>query len=98
MQKHSEQNNKNDQIDKLLKPKLISPLLAPENQFKQIYKTEHNRSLEVISKAHQNRSKHKLGRLLDVGQLVLMENHSFEDEKSKKLHELRLGPYDVTKN
>ena len=26
-----------------------------------------------------------------------MENHSFEDGKSKKLNELRSGPYDVTK-
>ena len=26
-----------------------------------------------------------------------MENHSFEDGKSKKLHELRSGPYEVTK-
>ena len=72
-------------------------MLARENQFKQIYKTAYNRSLEVNSKAHQNRKKHKLGKLLDVGQLVLMENHSFEDGKSKKLHELRSGPYEETK-
>ena len=26
-----------------------------------------------------------------------MENHSFEDGKSIKLHELRSGPYEVTK-
>ena len=72
-------------------------MLARENQYKQIYKTAYNRSLEVNSKAHQNRSKHKLGKPLDVGQLVLMENQSFEDGKSKKLHELRSGPYEVTK-
>ena len=97
LHKHSEQSSNNDQIDKLLKPKLSSSLLARENQFKQIYKTAYNRSLEVNSKAHQNRNKHKLGKPLDVGQLVLMENHSFEDGKSKKLHELRSGPYEVTK-
>ena len=72
-------------------------MLARENQFNQIYKTAYNRSLEVNSKAHQNRNKHKLGKPLDVGQLVLMENHSFEDGKSKKLYELRSGPYEVTK-
>ena len=72
-------------------------MLARENQCKQIYKTAYNSSLEVNSKAHQNRNKQKLGKLLDVGQLVLMENHSFEDGKSKKLHELRSGPYEVTK-
>ena len=91
-----QQSSKNDQIDKLLKPKISSSLLARENQFKQIYYTAYNRSLEVNSKANRNTSKHKLGRPLDVGQLVLMENHSFEDGKSKNLHELRSGTYEVT--
>ena len=94
---HSEQSSKNDQIDKLLKPKLSSSLLARKNQFKQIYKTAYNRSLHFNSKPHQKRNKHKLGKPSDIGQQVLMENHLFEDGKSKKLHELRSGPYNVTK-
>ena len=72
-------------------------MLARENQFKQIYKTAYNKSREVNSIAHHNRTKYKLGSPLDVGQLVLMEIYSFEDEKSEKLHELRSGPYKVTK-
>ena len=39
LHKHSEQSSKSDQIDKRLKPKLSSSLLARDNQFKQIYKT-----------------------------------------------------------
>ena len=97
LHQHSEQSSKNDQIDKLLKPKLSSSLIARENQFKQFYRTAYKRSLQVNSKPHQNRNKHKLGKPLDVGQLVLMENHSFEDGKSRKLYELRSGPYEVAK-
>ena len=54
-------------------------------------------SLYVNSKAHQNRNKQKLCKPLDIGQIVLMENHSFVDGKFKKLHELRTGPYEDTK-
>ena len=67
-----------------------------ENQFEQTYKNAYKKSLENNNRAHKNRNKHKLGKPLEIGQ-VLMENHQIELGTSKKLHELRSGPYTVAK-
>ena len=53
-------SSKNNQLDKLLRSKLSSSLLARENDFKQIDKTAYNGRIKVNSKAHQNRNIHKL--------------------------------------
>ena len=68
-----------------------------ENQFKQIYNNAYKKSVENNNRAHQHRNKHKLGKPLEVGRKVLMENHQIELGTSKKLHELRSGPYSVAK-
>ena len=68
-----------------------------ENQFKQIYNNSYKKSLENNNRAHKHRNKHKLGKPLEVGQKVLMENHQIELGKSKQLHELRSGPFTVEK-
>ena len=49
-----------------------------ENQFKQIYNNAYTKSLENNNRAHKHRNKHKLGKPLEVGQKVLMENHQIE--------------------
>ena len=69
-----------------------------ENQFQQIYNNAYKKSLENKNRAHKHRNKHKLGKPLEVGQKVLMENHHIELGKSKKLHERRSAPYTVEKN
>ena len=55
-----------------------------ENQFKQVYNKAYKKSLETNKRAHINRNKHKLGKPLEVGQKVLMENHQTELGTSKK--------------
>ena len=97
LHRHTLQKSDNKEIDKLLKPKIESSLLSRENQFKQIYNSTYKHSLAHNAKAHKHRNKHKLGKQLEIGQKVLMENHSIELGKSKKLKELRSGPYTVVK-
>ena len=48
-----------------------------ENPFKQIYNA-YKKSLENINRAHKNRNKHKLGKPLEIGQKILMENYQIE--------------------
>ena len=98
LHRHTLQTSKNTEIDKLLKPTINNSLLMRENQFKQIYYNAYKKSLENNNRAHKHRNKHKLGKPLEVGPKVLMENHQIELGKSKKLHELRSGPYTVEKN
>ena len=91
------QTSKNTKIDKLLKPTINNSKVMRENQFKQIYNNTYKNSLENNNRAHKNRNKHKLGKPLDIGQKVLIENHQIELGTSKKLHELRSDPYTVDK-
>ena len=97
LHRYTLQTSKNTEIDKLLKRTINNSLLMRENQFKQIYDNAYKKSLEYNNRAHKHRNKHKLGKPLEVGQKVLMENHQIELGKSKKLHELRSGPYTVEK-
>ena len=96
LHRHSLQTSSNKAIQPLLKPKINTSLLIRENQFKYIYNTANKKSLENNAKIHKYRNKYKLGKPLEIGQKVLMENHSIEDGKSNKLQELRSGPYTVT--
>ena len=97
LHRHTLQTSKNTEIDKLLKLTINNSLLMRENQFKQIYNNAYKKSLENNNRAHKNRNKHKLGKPLEIGQKVLMENHQNELGTSKKPHELRSGPYTVAK-
>ena len=97
LHRHTLQKSDNKEIDKLLKAKIESSLLHRENQFKQIYNSTYKHSLAHNAKAQKHRNKHKLGKQLEIGQKVLMENNSIELGKSKKLQELRSGPYTVVK-
>ena len=59
-------------------------MLKRENQFKQIYNNAYKKSLEKNNCAHEDRNKHKLGKPLEIGRKVLMENHEIELGTSKK--------------
>ena len=96
LHRHFLQTHSNKAIKTLLKPKINTSLLIRENQFKNIYNTAYKKSLENNAKIHKYRNKYRLGKPLEIGQKVLMENHSIEDGKSKKLQELQSGPYTVT--
>ena len=97
LHRHTQQQSENQNIDRLLKNNLSTKLLLRENNFKHLYNTAYLRSLSATDKSHTLRNKHKLGKTLPVGRKVLLENHSFQDGKSKKLHELRSGPYTITR-
>ena len=96
LHRHSLQTSSNKALQPLIKPKINTSLLIRENQFKYIYNTAYKKSLENNAKIHKYRNKYKLGKPLEIGQKVLMENHSIEDGKSKILQELRSSPYTVT--
>ena len=57
--------------------------LLRENTFKHLYNTAYLGSLSVTNKTYTLRNKHKLGKALQVGRKVLLENHPFQDGKSK---------------
>ena len=75
LHRHSLQTSSNKAIQPLLKPKINTSLLIRENQFKYIYNTAYKKSLENNAKIHKYRNKYKLGKPLEIGQKVLMENH-----------------------
>ena len=80
---YSLQRSSNKAIQPLLKTKINTSLLIRENQFKYIYNTAYKKSLENNAKIHKYRNKYKLRKPLEIGQKVLMENHSIENGKSK---------------
>ena len=94
---HSENNLRNKSLDRLLKPQLSFELLTRENKFKSMYSSTYKRFREITSKAHEYRNRFKLGRPLEVGQKVLLENHKPDLFKSQKLKQLRVGPFTVTR-
>ncbi len=95
---HSENEVKNDSIDKLLRTKLSDSILQRENRFKNVYSDTYRRCREVTTKAHEYRNRFKLGRELPIDQKVLLENHSIDLSKSQKLSELRSGPFTINPN
>ena len=60
-----------------------------------MYNAAYKKSLET--KAHKQRNKTKLWELLDVGQKLLMENHSIDNGSSKKQWELRSGHFMIAR-
>jgi len=92
---HTKRLTDNDLLDKLLMPKLSKSILERESQFKKIYSEIYKQSCESTQRSHKYRNQFKLGRPLEVGQKVLEENHHLDLSKSKKLAELRSGPYEI---
>ena len=88
---------KNQLLDQLLKPQLSQALLERKHDFKQIYSASFERCREQTAASHAYRNRFKLGHHLDIGQMVLYENHRQDFSKSQKLQQRRLGPFTVTK-
>ena len=70
-------------------------MLKRENTFKTIYSNTFTKCRQTTNKAHKYRNRFKLGKPIPEGRKVLLENHSKGLLKSKKLQELRSGPYTV---
>ena len=70
-------------------------MLKRENTFKTIYSNTYTKCSQTTNKAHKYRNRFKLGKLIPEGRKVLLENQSKRLIKSKKLQELRSGPYTV---
>ena len=94
---HCENSCKNEKVDKLLQNRLSSTILQRENEFKNIYSKTYTRCRQIKNKAHEYRNRFKLGKPIKIGRKALLENHAKGLLKSKKLLELRSGPYTVTK-
>ena len=77
--------------------RLSSTVLQRENEFKNIYSKTYTRCRQITNKAHEHRNRFKLGKPIKIGRKVLLENYAKGLLKSKKLLELRSGPYTVTK-
>ena len=93
---HSENQLLNKSLDRLLRPQL-SQLIARENNFKRIYSSTYQRCRQITSKAHEYRNRFKLGRSINIGQKVFLENHSADLSISQKLKQLHVSPFTVTK-
>ena len=85
----------NTSIDRLLHKYPPPSSFTRKNQFKRLYAKTYRVPREATDKANEYRSKHKLGKELQVGQKVIRENFTKELNKSKKLSSLRSGPYTV---
>ena len=94
---HSENLLPNKSLDRLLRPQLSDELIARENDFKRIYSSTYQRCRQITSKAHEYRNRFKLGRPINIGQKVFLENHTADLSRSQKLKQLRVGPFTVTK-
>ena len=70
-------------------------MLKRENTFKTIYSNTYTKCRQTKNKAHKFRNRFKLGKPIPEGKKVLLGNHSKGLLKSKKLQELRSGPYTV---
>ena len=70
-------------------------MLKRENTFKTIYSKTYNKCRQTTNKAHKSGNRFKLGKPLPEGRKVLLENLPKGLLKSKKLQELRSGPYTV---
>ena len=86
----------NKSLDRLLRPQLSDELIARENDFKRIYSSTYQRCRQITSKAHEYRNL-KLGRPINIGQKVFLENHTADLSRSQKLKQLRVGPFTDTK-
>ena len=94
---HSEQFTTNEAVDRFLNTAIGKSMIERETNFKKIYCQTYAKSRETLEKSREYRNRYKLGRKLEIGQKVLLEDHSSVTGKSKKLCELRSGPYTITK-
>ena len=94
---HSENQLTNKSLDRLLRPQLSDEFIARENDFKRIYSSTYQRCRQITSKAHEYRNRFKLGRPINIGQKVFLENQTADLNRSQKLKQLRVGPFTVTK-
>ena len=92
---HSEGTCNNKKIEKLSQNRLSNEMLKRENTFRTIYSNTYTKCRQTTNKAHKYRNIFKLGKPIPEGRKVLLENHSKGLLKSKKLQELRSGPYTV---
>ena len=93
----SENQLPNKSLDQLLRPQLSDELIARENDFKRICSSTYQRCRQITSKAHEYRNRFKLGRPINMGQKVFLENHTADLSRTKKLKQLRIGLFTVTK-
>ena len=70
-------------------------MLKRENTIKTIYSNNYTKSRQTTNEAHKYRNRFNLGKPIPEGRKVLLENHSEGVLKSKRLQELRSGPYTV---
>ena len=70
-------------------------MLKPEKSFKTVYSNTYTKCRQTTNEAHKYRNRFILGRPITEGRNVLLENHSKGLLTSKKLEELRPGPYTV---
>ena len=94
---HSGNQLPNKSLDRLLRPQRSDELIARENDFKRIYSSTYQRCRQITSKAHEYWNRFKLGRPINIGQKVFLENHTLDLSRSQKLKQLRVGPFTVTK-
>ena len=93
---HNENNLLNQSLKRLLRPQLSDEPLERENEFKRIHLSTYQRCRRITSKAHEYRNRYKLGRPINVGQKVFLENHAQDLTRSQKLEQLQAGPFTVT--
>ena len=94
---HSEKSLKNELLDNLLQPQLSQALMERERTFKQIYSSTLERCRDQTARSYAYRYRFKLGHHLEIGQIVLNENHKQAPTRSQKLQQRRLGPFTVAK-
>ena len=90
---HSESQLQNKTLDRLLRPQLSDELTARENDFKRIYSSTYQRCHQITSKAHEYRDRFKLGRPINIGQKVFLENHTADLSRSQKLKKITFWPF-----
>ena len=96
-QSHSENNLKNQPLDKLFRPQLPHGLLEGERDFERIYSATFERYRKQTARLHAYRNRFKLGHQLEIEQKVLHQNHRQDLSKNQKLQQRRLGLFTVTK-
>ena len=94
---HSDNSLPNKSLDRLHRPQLSDELVARENDIKRTYSVTYQRCRQITSTAREYRNRSKLGRLINFGQKVFLENHTADLSRSQKLKQLRVGPFTVTK-
>ena len=71
--------------------------LKRRNELKRNCSSTYQRCCQITSKAREHRNRYKVGRPINAGQTVVLENHAKGLTKSQKLKQLRVGPFTVTK-